>query len=422
MADLTPQDDPEGCFVAPDNLSPKHQDLLRLSPLLREHCSGKLLTREEEQQLFQQLSEKNRDILALQIQLPDVRNSALDLFNTKMDTSRSSERPGTQLRTLCSNPILESPLSTDQYTQQIEQQMTQHLQTINQCDDQVEQIRLLSDIVLHPSLREEIHTRYLDSYRKTGKQPGTTERNHRRILRLKNEVETLKGVLVKHNLRLVIKHAALYAKHHIDIQDLIQEGTVGLLRACDLYDHRRGYKFSTYASRWILQTILNLLNEITFTIQIPRNMSQLYRTVNQYIDEEVKRGGRAPSPLKIADALDLEEEDVITALRATWVASSLNSPINDDPQSGEMIDFVEEEEDAYEKVDLFLQYRMIKQLIEKIPSERDRDILKRRYAIGYGESTLEDIANLYGLTKERIRQIINQHLKAMRQEVMGEQD
>jgi RNA polymerase sigma factor (sigma-70 family) len=194
------------------------------------------------------------------------------------------------------------------------------------------------------------------------------------------------------------------------------------MRACDLYDFRRGYKFSTYASKWILQSILNLLNEINFTIHVPRNISQTYRNVNQYIDEAVKQSGVAPTAAEISKALELNEKDVNTALRSTWVVSSLNTPVDSSAaDSHEVMDLVKDEEDAYEKVDLFLQYRMVRQLIEKIPSERDRDILKRRYAIGYGESTLVDIAKVYGLTKERIRQIINGCIKNMRQELEGDE-
>lgn len=416
-AALSPQEAETG-FSAPDTLSSRHQDLLWVSPLLREHCADELLSREEEQALFEQISATHREIFTRMLKVTAALKGVIEWINHKAAEESPTHRLGTQLRGLHTSPILEAPLSTDAYTDYIEELVLEQIKKVNQCQVKTEQIALLSEIILHPTLRNEVAEIYRHAYEKIRQRSEPATENHQRITRLQSKLEQLKHKVVKYNLRLVIKHAAVYAKHHLDIHDLIQEGTLGLMRACDLYDFRRGYKFSTYASRWVLQTILNLLNEITFTIQVPRNISQTYRNVNQYIDEQVKQCGTAPSSLEIAEALQLKEKDVITALRSTWVASSLNTPLNHEAESAELIDFIEdEEEDAYEKVDLFMQYRVIKQLIEKIPSERDREILKRRYAIGYGESTLEEIANIYGLTKERIRQIINQNLKVIRQEV-----
>ena len=411
----------EQCFVTPDTLSPRHQDLLQVSPLLRDHCAEKLLSREEEQRFFQQMADYQRELFALNLQLTPVRESTIEMLNLKVAEPEPAHRLGTQLRALASSGILEKPLSTDAYMDQIEVEMFEQVRKINASRNSDEQIELIADIILHPTLREEVGHHYDEAY--TALTPTDSQREqHQRITTLHQEIEALKDRLVKYNLRLVIKHAAVYAKHHLDLHDLIQEGTIGLMRACDLYDHRRGYKFSTYASRWILQTILNLLNEITFTIQVPRNISQTYRNVNRYIDQEVKRSGKAPSSLKIAAVLNIDEQDVLTVLRSTWVATSLNTPLDQDSsESNEIIDLVPDDEDAYEQVDLFMQYRLIKELIEQIPSDRDREILKRRYAIGYGESTLVEIAAEYGLTKERIRQIINQQIGKIREQITEQQ-
>lgn len=407
-------------FVPPESLSPRHHDLLQLSPLIREYCAETLLSREEEQSLFQQLADRNRDLLALMLRITNVREQVIKLLNLKASEAAPHQRLGTQLRGLSTSSVLESPLTTEQYLDFIEEQMLSQLKEINEADDSRQQIKLISKIILHPTLRSEIQKAYQRSYSTIPSPSAAAIENHAHIERLERRVEALKEVLVRHNLRLVIKHAAVYAKHHLDIHDLIQEGTLGLIHASDLYDYRRGYKFSTYASRWILQTILNLLNEVNFTIQVPRNISQAYRKVHHYIDDQVSRSGITPKPAEIAHALDLNEKEVNTVLHSTWVASSLNSPVSDSAESSEFVDFIEDDEDSYEKIDLFLQYRVIKKLIEEIPSERDREILKRRYAIGYSESTLTDIADEYGLTKERIRQIINHHLMKMREQLAGE--
>ncbi|MBT3309868.1 MAG: sigma-70 family RNA polymerase sigma factor [Gammaproteobacteria bacterium] len=422
MADDPLHDELSECAFAPGSLSPRHQDVLETSPLLREHCAAHLLTREEEQALFRQISTEHREIQARMVWIAPVRTAVMSLIDARVEELDSPERLAAQLRGLASSGLLENPLSTDEYLEFIGMQMIGHLQKLNSSSDAGEQIKLLAEIIVHPTLRREIDESYQQAYEEIIEKSEKVLANHARIKQLQSSVGALKDKLVKHNLRLIIKHAAVYAKHHIDIQDLIQEGTLGLMRACDLYDFRRGYKFSTYASKWILQSILNLLNEINFTIHVPRNISQTYRNVNQYIDEAVKQSGVAPTAAEISKALELNEKDVNTALRSTWVVSSLNTPVDSSAaDSHEVMDLVKDEEDAYEKVDLFLQYRMVRQLIEKIPSERDRDILKRRYAIGYGESTLVDIAKVYGLTKERIRQIINGCIKNMRQELEGDE-
>lgn len=406
-------------FLTSEPLSQRHQDLLQISPLIRKYCAETLLTREQEQALFQKLDDRNRELFALMLRITRVRESVIALLNRQQVESAPHQRLGSQLRGLCNRGVLEIPLSTDAYLEFIEDMISKELEQINQCQDSREQIQRISRIILHPVLLDEVRALYRRSYQQIDAPTKAAIENHRHIERQEKRIEKLKEELVRHNLRLVIKHAAVYAKHHLDIHDLIQEGTLGLMRACDLYDYRRGYKFSTYASRWILQTILNLLNEINFTIQVPRNISQAYRKVHHYIDEAVTRSGISPSAAEIAHQLEMDEKEVEAILHATWVTSSLNTPLTHAEESDELQDLLEEPEDDYEKIDLFMQYRVVKQWIEAIPSERDREILKRRYAIGYSESTLSDIADEYGLTKERIRQIINQQVKKMREQLAG---
>ncbi len=394
-----------------EHLSSRHGGLLQVSPLLREYCAESLLSREEEQQLFQSLALLRRSALEVMVAAPGVVEGMMPLLEAAAAGTTAQNRLGTQLRGLASNGLLSEPLTTEQYLQQIETQMELHLEQIRSAVDREQRVALVADIVLHPTLWERVEALYQKS--------GAGDAQNRRLQRLLRTIQGQKERLVRHNLRLVIKHAAVYARHHHDIHDLIQEGTLGLMKAADLFDYRRGYKFSTYASRWILQTILNLLNEITYTIQVPNHISQVYRNVNGYIDQEVNRHGREPTPAKIAQALKMKERDVQRVLRSSWVTSSLHTPAGEEGESGELIDGVAEPEDAYEKVDLFLQYRVLLGAIERVPSERDRDILRRRYAIGYEESTLVDIAAVHGLTKERVRQIINQRLKEIRADLEG---
>jgi RNA polymerase primary sigma factor len=217
------------------------------------------------------------------------------------------------------------------------------------------------------------------------------------------------------NTRLVVSIAKRYMGQGLPFPDLIQEGNVGLMRAVDKYDYRRGNRFSTYATWWIRQAITRALAQKTRTIRIPLHMTerirQMYR-IAQNIEQEM---GRRPTPEEIADEMDLPIDTVRGMMDASQHAIALERPVGDDGDS-EFGDFIEDQETP-SPVESATQH-LLQETIEEVLSEltpRQSHILRLRFGLGGGEPhTLEEIANKFGLSRERIRQLEKEALRRLR--------
>ncbi|GAB4525132.1 MAG: RNA polymerase sigma factor RpoD [Anaerolineae bacterium] len=217
------------------------------------------------------------------------------------------------------------------------------------------------------------------------------------------------------NTRLVVSIAKRYMSQGLPFPDLIQEGNVGLMRAVDKYDYRRGNRFSTYATWWIRQAITRALAQKTRTIRIPLHMTerirQMYRTAQNL--EQVL--GRRPTPEEIADHMDLPADTVRGMMDASQHAIALERPVGDDGDS-EFGDFIEDI-DSPSPVESVTQH-LLEETIEEVLSEltpRQSHILRLRFGLGGGEPhTLEEIANKFGLSRERIRQLEKEALRRLR--------
>lgn len=217
------------------------------------------------------------------------------------------------------------------------------------------------------------------------------------------------------NTRLVVSIAKRYMGQGLPFPDLIQEGNVGLMRAVDKYDYRRGNRFSTYATWWIRQAITRALAQKTRTIRIPLHMTerirQMYRTA-QGLEQSL---GRRPSPEEIAGEMDLPSDTVRSMMDASQHAIALERPVGDDGDS-EFGDFIEDQ-DSPSPVESATQH-LLQETIEEVLSEltpRQSHILRLRFGLGGGEPhTLEEIANKFGLSRERIRQLEKEALRRLR--------
>jgi len=217
------------------------------------------------------------------------------------------------------------------------------------------------------------------------------------------------------NTRLVVSIAKRYMGQGLPFPDLIQEGNVGLMRAVDKYDYKRGNRFSTYATWWIRQAITRALAQKTRTIRIPLHMTerirQMYRTA-QSLEQTL---GRRPTPEEIAAEMDVPAEQVRGMMDASQHAIALERPVGDDGDS-EFGDFIEDQETP-SPVESATQH-MLQETIEEVLSEltpRQSHILRLRFGLGGGEPhTLEEIANKFGLSRERIRQLEKEALRRLR--------
>ena len=217
------------------------------------------------------------------------------------------------------------------------------------------------------------------------------------------------------NTRLVVSIAKRYMGQGLPFPDLIQEGNVGLMRAVDKYDYKRGNRFSTYATWWIRQAITRALAQKTRTIRIPLHMTerirQMYRTA-QSLEQSL---GRRPSPEEIADQMELPADTIRSMMDASQHAIALERPVGDDGDS-EFGDFIEDQ-DSPSPVESATQH-LLQETIEEVLSEltpRQSHILRLRFGLGGGEPhTLEEIANKFGLSRERIRQLEKEARRRLR--------
>lgn len=217
------------------------------------------------------------------------------------------------------------------------------------------------------------------------------------------------------NTRLVVSIAKRYMGQGLPFPDLIQEGNVGLMRAVDKYDYKRGNRFSTYATWWIRQAITRALAQKTRTIRIPLHMTerirQMYRTA-QNLEQKL---GRRPTPEEIAEEMEIQPESVRSMMDASQHAIALERPVGDDGDS-EFGDFIEDQ-DTPSPVETATQH-LLQETIEEVLSEltpRQSHILRLRFGLGGGEPhTLEEIANKFGLSRERIRQLEKEALRRLR--------
>lgn len=276
-----------------------------------------------------------------------------------------------------------------------------------------------SDIMITDADGEQSIDSFQSFLRQIGRIPLLTHKEEikyaKMIVENPENAKYAKDQMVNHNLKLVVSIAKKYHNTGMHLEDLIQEGTIGLMKAVDKYDYTKGYKFSTYATWWIRQSVSRSISDQSKTIRIPVHMAETINKMNRIKSKLSNELNRDPSIEEIAEAMGITPDKVQEIMNYALDPVSLETPVGDEGDTN-LADFVPDNnsQTAHDKLVKELVHDKLIEAIETL-TPREQQVLKMRYGLDMDRTyTLEEIGNKFNITRERIRQIEAKAIKKLK--------
>ncbi len=413
----------------------------RLDPIrlyLREMSSGDILDREEEGKIAKHLEESEKDYVFCALHIPQVVSLMLEQINS-CSSAISKEN---QKETFSTHPAALGPVfRTVKKISYLEKRRSKLIKAINRTDDLDERRKINQELLLIPQkmlsllgggrldknflhvvrlsfdqfMNESGATSMKDLFRTTGLSEKSLHEIVRGYYNGLQQARFAKEQLIKANLRLVVSIAKRHVNKGLHLSDLIQEGNIGLIKAVEKFEYRKGYKFSTYATWWIRQAITRAIADQSRTIRIPVHMVETLNRLCKAAKEYVQERGREPTPEQLAELLDIPVKKVQNILKLLNQPLSLETPIGDD-EGCELVDFIEDKKTPQpdEQAILTNLTHQVRLALSSL-TPREEKILRLRFGIGETTNkTLEEVGRDFAVTRERIRQIEAKALKKLR--------
>jgi RNA polymerase primary sigma factor len=264
------------------------------------------------------------------------------------------------------------------------------------------------------NLAKKVETEYSHIESEVGIKVDELKLIYNRITKAREIVSRAKNEMITRNLRLVVNAAKHYMGRGLSLLDLIQEGNIGLMKAIDKFDYKKGYKLSTYATWWIRQAVTRALVDQTKTVRLPVHMVEFYNKVNRASRELASRLGRDPSNEEIAKNLRIPTKKVELVFKAIQDSVSLQAPIGD--EDGTIEDFLTDKKSPSPFTNTE-QSNITEQVLKVLHTltPKEEEVIKMRFGIGFEKDyTLEEVGRQFSITRERVRQIEYKAIRKLR--------